>query len=301
MQRLRDLHDDDDPAVATLAEMVQAAGDLEPRRGAEDRVLQAMAERTQFCPSWWLRAAVVLLLVVAVPAAVAGVNKLLEAQPPVATHAVDLRVPAAAPALDRHAPDARIPPTQPSRLPTEPSLAAPHPPPIAQVDRSPVRHIPSRVAHDEHATNADPPGASTESPGELAPAPQQPASEALSDEPSDLALIRSDEAALVLGAMRALRRDHDTQAAIRQLATYRRRFPSGDLAEEALALSIEAFATLDDREAFALASEYLRRFPQGRFRDQAERARRRFKNSGDAPAHTGSPRRPATPRRLATP
>jgi hypothetical protein len=99
--------------------------------------------------------------------------------------------------------------------------------------------------------------------------------------------IRSDEANLVHGAMRALRRDHDPRAAIRQLAAYHRRFPTGDLTEEALALSIEAFVALDDRQALALANEYLRRFPDGRFRDQAERAHHRFLGSRDTSPPAG--------------
>ena len=75
-----------------------------------------------------------------------------------------------------------------------------------------------------------------------------------------------------------LRRDHDVPSAIRQLEAYRRRFPVGELAEEVLALAIEAFAALDDAAARSLADEYLRRFPGGRFSDQAERAQRRFRD-----------------------
>src|SRR6185436_19247238 len=78
----------------------------------------------------------------------------------------------------------------------------------------------------------------------------------------------AEEATLVVGALRALRRDHHVPSAIRQLEAYRRRFPVGELAEEVLALAIEAFAALDDAAARSLADEYLRRFPGGRFSDQ---------------------------------
>jgi hypothetical protein len=43
------------------------------------------------------------------------------------------------------------------------------------------------------------------------------------------------------------------------------------LQEEALALSIEAAAGLGDDEARSLAVLYLRRYPNGRFRAQAQR------------------------------
>jgi hypothetical protein len=41
-------------------------------------------------------------------------------------------------------------------------------------------------------------------------------------------------------------------------------------------LSIEARAALDDAAARGLAEQYLQRFPHGRFRALAERAKRRF-------------------------
>jgi hypothetical protein len=43
------------------------------------------------------------------------------------------------------------------------------------------------------------------------------------------------------------------------------------LQEEALALSIEAAAALGDEEARRLSASYLQRYPQGRFRAQAQR------------------------------
>jgi hypothetical protein len=87
---------------------------------------------------------------------------------------------------------------------------------------------------------------------------------------------RPEEAALVLGALHSLRHDHDAHGALHQLDEYRARFPDGDLTEEALALMIEARAALDDREAGALAAQYVQRYPKGRFREAAERALRRF-------------------------
>jgi len=77
---------------------------------------------------------------------------------------------------------------------------------------------------------------------------------------------------LVLDAMRRLRRGHDPRAALREIDAYLARFPDGDLAEEALALAIEARGALGDPVACALAEQYLQRYPHGRFRDPAGRA-----------------------------
>jgi hypothetical protein len=81
---------------------------------------------------------------------------------------------------------------------------------------------------------------------------------------------------LVLDATRLLRVERDPRRALVLLGEYRRRFPHGDLLEECLALTIEARTMLGDREAGALAREYLAMFPAGRFRDEALRAERRF-------------------------
>jgi hypothetical protein len=84
------------------------------------------------------------------------------------------------------------------------------------------------------------------------------------------------EAEHVLRALRLLREDHDAAGALRELDHYRARYPHGDLAEEALALSMEARAGLEDRAARVLAEQYLRQFPRGRFRALAEVIQRRF-------------------------
>jgi hypothetical protein len=84
---------------------------------------------------------------------------------------------------------------------------------------------------------------------------------------------RAPDAALVVDAMRQLRRGHDPRAALRELDAYLDRFPDGDLAEEVLALAIEARTALGDSAAVPLAERYLQRYPHGRFREQAEHAR----------------------------
>jgi hypothetical protein len=48
------------------------------------------------------------------------------------------------------------------------------------------------------------------------------------------------------------------------------------LAEEVLALTIEARASMDDAEAAALAAQYLSRYPNGRFVKAAEQVEASF-------------------------
>ncbi len=77
--------------------------------------------------------------------------------------------------------------------------------------------------------------------------------------------------ALMVEAMRERRAGNFARA--RDLSSeYRLKYPSGALQEEALALSIEAAVALGDVEASRLAALYLQRYPQGRFRGQAQRA-----------------------------
>jgi len=76
--------------------------------------------------------------------------------------------------------------------------------------------------------------------------------------------------------MRSLRQEGRPDSAAKQLDEYMRRYPSGALAEEALALSVEAATQRGDARAKELAERYLARYPSGRFRRAAERARALF-------------------------
>ena len=82
------------------------------------------------------------------------------------------------------------------------------------------------------------------------------------------------ETQAVLAGMRALRVDHDPVRARGLLARYLERQPEGALAEEALALTIEAALAHQDDDAAALGGLYLRRYPGGPFKALAFRAQR---------------------------
>jgi hypothetical protein len=87
--------------------------------------------------------------------------------------------------------------------------------------------------------------------------------------------VQPSEKVLVFDAMRALRREGHPEQASKLLDEYLRRYPQGSLAEEALALAIEASTALGDPKAKNLADRYLALYPNGRFRSAAERARAR--------------------------
>ena len=76
----------------------------------------------------------------------------------------------------------------------------------------------------------------------------------------------------VAEAVRVLRKQGDPGRAQVLLDQYLRANPRGALAEDALALSIEAAAARKDPRAAAYAARYLARYPNGRFRAVAERA-----------------------------
>jgi hypothetical protein len=83
---------------------------------------------------------------------------------------------------------------------------------------------------------------------------------------------KSEDPSLMVDAIQALRNDHEPARASRLLADYLARYPRGALAEEAIALSIEAAAANHSPAAAGFAQRYLRQYPTGRFRETAEKA-----------------------------
>lgn len=118
-----------------------------------------------------------------------------------------------------------------------------------------------------------------------APAPLSPAAPRIVDgpvEPPPVAPLPSakhlekprpgEDPSQVAEAVRALRKQGDAARAQALLDQYLRSNPHGALAEDALALSIEAAAARKDPRAADYARRYLARYPSGRFKTVAERA-----------------------------
>jgi hypothetical protein len=82
----------------------------------------------------------------------------------------------------------------------------------------------------------------------------------------------SEDASAVAAAMRALRVEKDPARARGLLSRYLAEHPNGALAEEALAMSIEAAIAHHDTDVTALASRYLRLYPHGSFQSLARNA-----------------------------
>ncbi len=82
----------------------------------------------------------------------------------------------------------------------------------------------------------------------------------------------SEDPSRVFDAIQALRTDRDPARASRLLSEYLTRYPHGALAEEAVALSIEAAAARHSPRAVGFAERYQRAYPRGRFRHTAEQA-----------------------------
>ena len=107
------------------------------------------------------------------------------------------------------------------------------------------------------------------SPSPSAPAPRrEPIATARTSartSPRSPAPAAAEDTSPVLEAMRALRLEENPARARRLLARYLARHPSGALAEEAQAMTIEAAVAHHDADAAALARRYLRRYPAGHF------------------------------------
>ena len=84
-------------------------------------------------------------------------------------------------------------------------------------------------------------------------------------------------------AVRALRVDGRTSRARALLSEYLSRFPHGALAEDAVALQIEAaVAGRDSIDARRWATRYVEEFPSGRFRAVADSVLREDSSKGNS-------------------
>lgn len=139
--------------------------------------------------------------------------------------------------------------------PVPPESAAPIAPPATVV-------APPRVAA--------PPAAAPRAP-DAEPADDPPTAPSVQKRPVERPSAGEDPTQ-VAEAVRALRKQGDAARAQQLLDQYLRSNPRGALAEDALALSIEAAAARKDPRAADYARRYLARYPNGRFRAVAERA-----------------------------
>ena len=255
MKRLEDELAPADAVTAAAARLVRAAASSQVPPGLAQRVRSnVMAHErasTAFRPHPLLVAAVLVGLVALAGATAVRVWRdrrvVAEAThaPTVATKAPAVmfeHVAAAAPA-----PENPTPPPAPREIAIVPPATAAAPHPVAA-------HIATKPAV---------------SPNVSADVPVDPVKPATTTDVASAAL-------LVVDATRALHTDHDPAVARSLLDEYLRRYPHGDLAEEALALSIEAATLQDDPAAGVLARTYLKRFSSGRFREIATRAADRF-------------------------
>ena len=145
-------------------------------------------------------------------------------------------------------------------------MSATAPAPIVSTPAPAVRHVARRA---ELA-----PIAELEAPAEVEPSPEPgptARSAPLAPPVHRARTLKSEDPSLVVSAIQALRQDRDAERAGRLLAAYLRTHPRGALAEEAVALSIEAADARHSPAAATFAERYLKEYPQGRFRSAAER------------------------------
>jgi hypothetical protein len=258
VKRLREQVTTDDRDVAFAAKLVATQG---PRRAASTamraRVLLGVMNAGRRTPAraWLLRPAVfVVALIIGVGVASATLGpRLVRALFAGASPSAPTSPSSTAPATNLT--PAPVPPDGAAQR-QEQSGESPAP-----VDDRPAA-VADRRAHVHRIRTPGPRGAPSAA-ALAAPAPRSAAAPAA-------------EAALVLDAFRALRRNHDAATAERLLQAYMTQFPDGALVEDALALAIEAASARGDQRAATLAARYLQQFPRGRYRDTAERARARF-------------------------
>jgi hypothetical protein len=241
-ERLRD-GEATDPTWSAIERLCRSQPPSRPDLAMQARVLERL-ERPRLRRALRLRpafVAVCLLLFAATASALWGTaRRWLAPTRPAAT------APLASP--ERSAPThAEI--TPPTSVPPPP-LAVRADSPLSRAPRHKQVLAPERISH---SPEAQPVEATTPTPSSGAP------------------LLDPQESLLVHSAVRALRVERRTSRARALLSEYLIRFPHGALAEDALALEIEAAMAERDRGAARRwATRYLGDFPSGRFRTVAD-------------------------------
>ena len=265
MQRLRDQASSSDPATARAAELLSAMPPLDPTRLRRRSLPPVEAGSRGFAGK--VGTTMVLAITLGTVAATAatihrvgwpvGFLRSLE-QPTSAPQ------PTAAPATHRAHPSSGQTPSTAWEPVPETAPVPPDSQPGAPRDGAKVEHMTGvRGTVAPLALRSSPSGV-----GRTAPKESSPAEAAHGAAPSPA----EDESALMVGAVRALRRDGDPARAQALAEEVLQRYPNGMQVEEAMALVMEAAAARGDGAgARRAAQRYLDGFSAGRFADRAKR------------------------------
>lgn len=245
MKRLRDQRNSDDPLTARVAELVASVGPT-PESPARMRRIRRRLDQRPHRYDWRALRPIAAFALVFGGAATAAAGYGL----------AQIFVPSAD-----------------SAQKASEVTAAPTPTPARGTG-----HVP---AVDETSSTIEP--AETSTTETAAPTAGLPSSDAaVTPRRSSSKGHAASEASIVQRGLEALRNEKDPKKAAAYLDEYRREHPDGALAEEALALSVEAAAASGDPRVSRLAKEYLARYPRGRFREAARRASAKTSNAGAA-------------------
>ena len=252
-QRLTEMQDLHDPDEAEAARLLRALSPAAPNELAERRVYARICAGPSRGPRVARIAVLVTALLVSTTILSATLARRWLAGSDQKSSGPTLSLPSAQP---RHAtaPREQEPEVRPAPADSIPTVRSATDQ-VASASATPVSTRRDRVREPlagkrQVVVSSDVRSSVEESPvTEVAPAPPPP-----------------EEAALVMAALRSLRREHNPARASVLLQTYLTRFPKGVLTEEALAIGMEAAAARHDApSAKALANQYLARYPAGRF------------------------------------
>ncbi|GEM_PF-984908 len=254
-ERLLEMRDFRDPDEAETARLLRSLPPTAASEAAERRVYARISAGRSRGLRLARAAVLVTALLVSTTILSATLARRWFARPDEKASGSALTLPAAQPRHTTARPEQRPEerPAPADGIPTSPSAmdeGAALSPSAGQVSTHRGRRSNLLDGKQQAVASGDRQGSVEESPSiEAAPAPPPP-----------------EEAALVMAALRSLRREHNPARASVLLQTYLTRFPKGVLTEEALAIGMEAAAARHDApSAKALANQYLARYPAGRF------------------------------------